>query len=1086
MRIGTARPLYRSPTRALLGALFMAAATTVQGAGREAPDVPRFERIGTERGLPSDSVTALYQDRAGFVWIGSWAGLTLYDGYTFRTFDHDIANPASLAGNAIRTLYEDREGNLWIGTNTAGLERLDRATWTFEHHRHDSKDPQSISHDSVYAILEDRRGRLWVATQSGLNRMDRATGKFERFMADPAHPDALSHDYVYTLFEDRDGALWIGTVGGGLDRMDPDTGRFTHFRHDPSDPKSLDNDRVFAITEAPSGDLWLGTDRGVCKMDRARGTFERVPMASAAPGRDPFTVVALEFQPPGTLWVATWESGLHSLDFRSGASRAYPHLGQPEQGRWDDRLTSLLLDRDHVLWIGTWSAGIARTHPAAGAFSTITRGDGGHGLSHREAMAVLEDASGRLWVGTWGGGLDRRDVPGGPFASYRDSKDPRTEIVSVLSAATDRRGAIWVGTMAGLVRLDPATRARFAYVHDNGDRSSLGAGYVTAVLEDRQGRMWVGTGGGGLNLLRRDGSGFDHFVHDPSDAGSLSDDYVTALREDSAGALWVGTRSGGLNARDPATGGFTRFLPDPAADRSLSHHYVAFVLETRDRTLWIGTSGGGLDRLERDAAGRPSGFTRVSAREGLVDDNVVSAAEDDDGSLWVGTRRGLSRFDPRTRRFANFTMTEGLASTQFNPGGAWGGKDAIYFASAEGVLVVRKGTPFPDVPPSPTVVTSIRTLRGTLALKEPAWSVPWVEVPYGEILAVEFAVLDFTSRHRYGYRVVGRHDDWIDLGTRREVTFADLDPGTYTLEVRGRNGQGVWSSPAAPLAVRVVPPYWMTWWFRGAAAVLLVGAVLAAFRVRIVALERRTRELQALQVQRERALQEARSSQEALGLAYERLRALTRRLEAAKEEERAHIARELHDEMGQALTAAKINLQLLECASDPDERARRFDDTFDLMDSLIQRVRALSLDLRPPLLDELGFVTAIRGYLEAQARRAGIDIDVDAVPLPRTLPAEPAIAAFRGVQESVTNIIRHAGATRARVTVRHDVDALRVAVRDDGRGFDVAEAFERGIRGGNLGLLGIQERIEALGGSLEIESAPGAGTEVRMRIPLET
>jgi hypothetical protein len=133
-------------------------------------------------------ITALHQDRTGFIWIGSRDGLALYDGYSFTRFEHDPSDPFSISGNTIRTIYEDGRGDMWFGTNTGGLNRLDRTTWHFEHFRHDSADPRSISHDSVYAILEDRTGALWVGTQHGLNRLDAGTGTFERFLSDPDNP----------------------------------------------------------------------------------------------------------------------------------------------------------------------------------------------------------------------------------------------------------------------------------------------------------------------------------------------------------------------------------------------------------------------------------------------------------------------------------------------------------------------------------------------------------------------------------------------------------------------------------------------------------------------------------------------------------------------------------------------------------------------------------------------------------------------------------------------------------------------------------------------------------------------------------
>jgi len=242
----------------------------------------------------------------------------------------------------------------------------------------------------------------------------------------------------------------------------------------------------------------------------------------------------------------------------------------------------------------------------------------------------------------------------------------------------------------------------------------------------------------------------------------------------------------------------------------------------------------------------------------------------------------------------------------------------------------------------------------------------------------------------------------------------------------------------------------------------------------------------ALQLEREKALDEARASQEALHGAYGRLRALTRQLEDAKEEEKRRIARELHDEMGQLLSAIKINLKALARLPDrAQERSERIADAVGLVDEMIGHVRAMALDLRPPLLDELGLVPALRGYAEGQSVRTGVPIAVEANADAEALRPETAIAAFRIVQESVHNALRHAAAKELTVSVRRDDGRLLLSVRDDGRGFDVAEALRRAASGRHLGLAGMRERLEALGGKLEIESSPGHGAEIRASMPLD-
>jgi PAS domain S-box-containing protein len=213
----------------------------------------------------------------------------------------------------------------------------------------------------------------------------------------------------------------------------------------------------------------------------------------------------------------------------------------------------------------------------------------------------------------------------------------------------------------------------------------------------------------------------------------------------------------------------------------------------------------------------------------------------------------------------------------------------------------------------------------------------------------------------------------------------------------------------------------------------------------------------------------------------ERLKALSTRLVTAQEEERRRIAVELHDELGQVLTAVKINLQSFERRLDTQARSD-LAETVASVDQAMERVRDLALDLRPSVLDDLGLPAALRWYAHRFARDTGIDVHVSADARPRQ---ETAIetACFRVAQEALTNIMRHGQARHVWVDLQDDGGVTALKIRDDGAGFDVVAARERAVGGLSLGLLGMEERVSSLGGEFDVQSVPGQGTWLSARFP---
>jgi signal transduction histidine kinase len=215
----------------------------------------------------------------------------------------------------------------------------------------------------------------------------------------------------------------------------------------------------------------------------------------------------------------------------------------------------------------------------------------------------------------------------------------------------------------------------------------------------------------------------------------------------------------------------------------------------------------------------------------------------------------------------------------------------------------------------------------------------------------------------------------------------------------------------------------------------------------------------------------------------ERLRALSRRLVEIQETERRYIARELHDEAGQALTSLMVGLRLLERQAHRREAViAGVEELMQMVDGVIDNLHRLSMHLRPAALDHLGLVAALRQYAEAISGQHGLTLEFEAVGLAERLPPDMEASVHRIVQEALTNVVRHAQATRVDVLLERRGDKLVVLVEDNGVGFDPATVYESG----RLGVFGMRERTEMLGGTLTVESSPGAGTTLLLEIPYDS
>jgi len=804
------------PAAALLALLLLLFAWS--SPAQAAPRTLRFERLSVEQGLSQQSVLSILQDRRGFMWFGTQAGLNRYDGYRITTWRNDPDIPDSLPDNYVSASYEDAQGRLWFGTK-GGLARFDGATGKFVRYAAPDEATRRAGNRSVLAIVPAPGGGLWLATGDGLLHVNPESGRVRTYRHDPGDPHSLGDDRVNALAMDGKGNLWIGT-GAGLDRLAPGAERFEHHVVHAHDPQ---RNTVLSLSMGPRDTLWIGSAAGLEAWRLGPGAPERRRLGEAE-GIGEVRVLSLYHDNGGTLWVGTDLEGLKWLDPAGGRFVTYRNDPADQHTLADNQVSAVLVDRTGTLWAGAQYGGVSRADLASGGF---VRYAGAEGLGRAKVRAIVEEPSGALWIGTTGDGLLRLERPGWRIERIPDGKGGPGDLVTALAVA---RGRTWIGTPTGLLWRDAA--GEFGAVPLG---TQPGASYVQSIHAGRSGTLWIATRGG-LAALAPGGTRVRSWRHDADNPAALGENYCFAVLEDRKGIVWIGTENG-LERYDPASGEFTRYRHDGADPNGLRHSRVYYLMESARGELWVGTAGG-LHRMEQDAAGvrfRYYPFSRGG--EALA---IGAVLEDRHGILWASSTSGLTRLDPGSGQVKNYSAKDGLVDGAYFVGAGLRTSDGqFYFGGVNGMTSFEPDAVRDNPYPPKVAITDFLVLNRSRGIPD-LHALPELALSYKDaVFSFEFAALHYADPdgNRYAYQLEGFDAGWVEADARRRfATYTNLDPGPYVFRVRAANKDGVWSPDAASLRITIAPPFWKTWWFRALAAITILALGTAGYRLRIRAL----------------------------------------------------------------------------------------------------------------------------------------------------------------------------------------------------------------------------------------------------------
>lgn len=832
----------------------------------------RFEQFSLEEGLSQSVVNVILQDRKGFLWVGTEDGLNRYDGYEFKIYKPDIDDPTSLSDRWITAIAEDPQGYLWIGTRLGGLNRYDPQTGQFTRYLHDTLKTNSISHNHITALSPDKSG-IWVGTENGLDFIVYSSMKIEHFDESSTSSNTLSSQWISALALDSNGSLWIGTQDAGLNFYNKADNTFTAFKHSEDVFTSLTSNRVLSILLDKNNNLWVGTSNGLNFSDTNGKYFSHFSNDPA--DKDSIsgnTIYTIYQDHSNGLWFGT-NNGLNRFDERRKNFIRHQHQPTISNSLGNNTVFSIYEDSNYVLWIGTNNGGLNKYNRQQDYFAYYrTNPDDPNSLSGNFINPIVISENGTAWIGTNDAGLNRFNAIANQFKLYEHDPDNSNSVNSneITSLMLDSQGHLWIGTSRGLDLLNPDTGNFTHFFPDPNNLSSLSGAPVYSIYEDHTGAIWVGTSRG-LDQFEPYSQTFVNYEAEENTSNSFRNNQVTAILEDNDLNFWVGTFDDGLKYFNPNNGGIKSYVNNPDDPASLGSDSILSLYKDRQGSLWIGTTGGGLNRYEPTT----DAFTRFTEKDGLPNNVIYGILEDSIGNLWLSTNLGITRYDPNTKNFRNFTTRDGLQSNEFKQGAfAKDQKGNLYFGGINGFNIFSPDK-ISDNPIAPKIVLTSLTQDGkAISGVIPPESLDEITLQWPQnSFEFEFAALAYgqPNKNQYAYTLENFETNWNKIGTQRNGRYTNLPGGTYTLKMLGSNSDGIWNDEGLSLKITVIPPFWVTWWFRSLLAIFSGVVIAAGYRWRVKSIQGRNRELERLVQRRTSDLEKRTSEIEALYQADERI-----------------------------------------------------------------------------------------------------------------------------------------------------------------------------------------------------------------------
>jgi signal transduction histidine kinase/ligand-binding sensor domain-containing protein len=791
-----------------------------------------FRYLTLEDGLPNNKVNAVAMDKYGFMWFGTNDGLCRYDGLNIKYYaqDHLIGNQARTS--QVSTIKSDSKGNLLIGSYA--LFRYDFLKDRLE--QCDTLKGTEVT-GRVYAIEEAGDGKIWIGCERGLFSYNSNSDSMI------SYPLRKEKEFSIISLLSDDGKLWFGTRNDGLFVLDIQSQTYSSVKNFQLSGEV--KDQVNCFYKDDKNLIWAGTqDNGIFKYNKSDSSLIHIfPDIS---NNLSYRVRKIINDKYGNIWVGC----RLGIFFQKSGTDSLVLIRQidplPSSTR-SNSIYDLFIDPSEIMWAGTFSFGVSYTDFRRKPFHL-------YNLSDEETMFYAKlincfadcDAE-NIWIGTEEGGLFCFNRYTRKFRQYKPESGNRNSLsgLNVKTLAREPNGNLWIGYYnSGLDYLNVKTGQITHFYNDSKLPTSISSNLIRTLILDEKEDLWIGTDKG-IDFLKKGTIVFQHF--------NLNAEVLTLYR-DKKNNIWAGTTGKGLYRYNREYLQFEQIYPE-----FFSTTIKAIYIDSFDN-LWVGTNKG-LYYVNSET----HSLVYAGIEQGLPSNAILDILEDNRQNLWVSTGAGLIKCKlavnfPKQFGILRFGSQDGLQGEHFREFASYKNKSGeFYFGGVQGFNIFSPDSIRTNPYPPKIAFTELKIFNREVGIGEKILEKIVLENALNETkvltlsykhspFSIEFAALHYadSKNNQYRYKLIPLEKEWnYSSGIRNFASYSNLHGGDYTFILEVANGDDYWNTEPRILQIKIIPPFWKTWWFISIVILILSSSAIGYYFYRISLLKRRNAELES-------------------------------------------------------------------------------------------------------------------------------------------------------------------------------------------------------------------------------------------------